>query len=68
MRASIATFRHARADAHALFGYLMREHGLRCRPVTEQGIEAIRVSTHIFNSPAECDRVVVAVRAAARVF
>jgi selenocysteine lyase/cysteine desulfurase len=68
MRASIATFRHSRAGAHAMFGYLMKEHGLRCRPVTEQGLEAIRVSTHIFNSPAECDRVVAAVRAASRVF
>jgi selenocysteine lyase/cysteine desulfurase len=68
MRASIVTFRHARAGAHLMFGYLMKEHGLRCRPVTEQGLEAIRVSTHIFNTPAECDRVVAAVRAASRVF
>jgi selenocysteine lyase/cysteine desulfurase len=68
MRASIATFRHSRAGAHAMFGYLMKEHGLRCRPVTEQGLEEIRVATHLFNSPAECDRVVAAVRAASRVF
>jgi len=66
MRASIVTFHHARAGAHAMFGYLVKEHGLRCRPVTEQGLEAIRVSTHIFNSHAECDRVVAAVRAASR--
>ncbi|HEY5550319.1 MAG TPA: aminotransferase class V-fold PLP-dependent enzyme [Opitutaceae bacterium] len=68
MCASIATFRHARAGAHAMFGYLMKEHGLRCRPVTEQGLEAVRVSTHIFNSPTECDRVIAAVRAASHAF
>ncbi|HUG11616.1 MAG TPA: aminotransferase class V-fold PLP-dependent enzyme [Opitutaceae bacterium] len=68
LRGSITTFRHERAGAHTLFGYLMKEHKLRCRPVTEQGLEAIRVSTHVFNSPAESDRVVAAVRAASRAF
>jgi selenocysteine lyase/cysteine desulfurase len=68
LRGSITTFRHARAGAHKLFGYLVKEHRLRCRPVTEQGLDAIRVSTHIFNSAAECDRVVAGVSDAARVF
>jgi selenocysteine lyase/cysteine desulfurase len=68
LRASITTFRHTRAGAHKLFDYLVKQHRLRCRPVTEQGLDAIRVSTHIFNSVAECDRVIAAVREAARVF
>jgi selenocysteine lyase/cysteine desulfurase len=37
---------------------------LRCRIVTERGIDAVRVSTHIFNSKADCDRVVEGVVAA----
>jgi selenocysteine lyase/cysteine desulfurase len=66
LRASITTFRHGRAGAEKLFGYLFNTHGLRCRPVTEQGLEAVRVSTHVFNSGADADRVIAAVRAAAR--
>jgi selenocysteine lyase/cysteine desulfurase len=49
-----------------LFGYLRKEHGLRCRPVTEQGLNAVRVSFHVFNSRAEAARVIAGVRAAAR--
>lgn len=36
--------------------------GMRCRIVTERGLDAVRVSTHLFNSEAECDRVVAATR------
>jgi selenocysteine lyase/cysteine desulfurase len=66
LRASIVTVRHARADAGKLFGYLAEKHRLRCRPVTEQGLNAVRVSFHVFNSRADADRVIAAVRAAAR--
>ena len=66
LRGSIVTVRHARAGADKLFGYLMKSHGLRCRPVTEQGLEAVRVSTHVFNSHAEAERVLRSLRAAAR--
>ena len=45
------------ADASTLFGYLVKEHHLRCRPVTEQKLNAVRISTHVFNSRAECERV-----------
>ena len=65
LRGSMVAFRHPRAGAQTLFAYLRTEHGLRCRPVTEERLEAVRVSTHIFNTPSECDRVVKAVRAAA---
>ena len=66
LRASITTIRHARADAHKFFGYLVEKHRLRCRPVTEQNLNAVRISTHVFNSRADCARIIAAVRAAAR--
>ncbi len=66
MRASITTIRHARADAHKLFGYLLQTHRLRCRPVTEQDLGAVRISTHVFNSAAENERIIAAVRASVR--
>ena len=37
---------------------------MRCRIVTERGLDAVGVSTHLFNSEAECDRVVEATRTA----
>ena len=66
LRASMVTISHPRASAGDFFTYLLKTHGLRCRPVTEQKLNAVRVSTHVFNSPAECERVVVGVRAAMR--
>ena len=42
---------------------MSREYQLRCRRVTEVGLNAVRVSTHIFNSEADCDRVAEAVAA-----
>lgn len=54
---SITTFRTDRVPYDALFRHLLEEHGLRCRVVTERGLDALRVSTHIFNSREECDRV-----------
>ena len=59
--ASMISFRSARVPHDRLFSRLMNEHAMRCRPVTEQGLNALRVSTHIFNSPAECDALVAAV-------
>jgi selenocysteine lyase/cysteine desulfurase len=65
LRASIVTIRHRRADAAKFFNYLLKQHRLRCRPVTEQRLEAVRVSLHVFNSRADCARVASAVRSAA---
>lgn len=58
LRASITTFAVEGATAAKIFGYLLNRHQLRCRPVTEDGLEAVRVSTHVFNTATECDRVV----------
>ena len=66
LRASLTTIRHTRADAGRFFEYLLTKHRLRCRPVTEQGLNAIRISTHVFNSATDCDRVIAAVRAAVK--
>jgi selenocysteine lyase/cysteine desulfurase len=62
----MTTISHHRADASKLFGYLLKKHRLRCRPVTEQGLQAVRISTHVFTSAADCERVITAVRAAAK--
>jgi len=62
-RRSIITFKSDRVGFDDLNNQLMREYRLRCRRVTERGLDAVRVSTHLFNSEADCDRVVEAVRA-----
>ena len=51
----MVTIRTPRIAHGALFGRLLGEHKMRCRPVTEQGLNAVRVSTHLFNSPADVD-------------
>ncbi|MSU23134.1 MAG: aminotransferase class V-fold PLP-dependent enzyme [Opitutus sp.] len=61
MCAAMITFRAAAVPFGALFDRLVREHQMRCRPVSEQGLNAVRVSTHFFNSPAECAALVAAV-------
>jgi selenocysteine lyase/cysteine desulfurase len=59
MRASMITFRTKAVPHDQLFGRLLRDHAIRARPVTEQGLNALRVSTHYFNSPRECEKLVV---------
>lgn len=66
MRGSITTIRHPRAESAPFFDFLYKQHGLRCRIVTEQGLRALRISTHVFTSHADCDRVVAGVKASLR--
>jgi selenocysteine lyase/cysteine desulfurase len=61
MSASIITFRLAAVPFDQLFSRLMKDHSIRARPVSEQKLNALRVSTHLFNSPAECEALVRAV-------
>lgn len=61
MSAAIITFRTPRIAYDKLFGRLLTEHQLRCRPVSEEKLNALRVSTHLCNSPAQCARLVEAV-------
>jgi selenocysteine lyase/cysteine desulfurase len=41
----------------------LSEHQLRCRPVSEQKLNAVRVSTHLCNGLDECDRLVAGLTA-----
>ena len=61
MRRSITTFSSSKIPFNDLTSQLMRDYQLRCRQVTEQELNAVRVSTHIFNSKRDCDRVIEAV-------
>lgn len=61
---SITTYRTDRVRYDELFHYLLSEHNLRARVVSEQGLDALRVSTHIFNSIDHCDRVIAGTRSA----
>jgi len=58
---AILTFRSPRLAYDRLFDRLFKEHKIRCRPVSEQRLNAVRVSTHLFNSPEECDTLVARV-------
>ena len=61
MRRSITTFSSSKIPFNVLTSQLMRKYQLRCRQVTEQKLNAVRVSTHIFNSKQDCDRVMESV-------
>jgi selenocysteine lyase/cysteine desulfurase len=63
LSAAITTLRTARLPYDQL-NRAYGEAGLRCRIVTEQGLDAVRVSTHLYNSEAEVERVVEATRTA----
>ena len=61
---SMTTYRSDTVPYDHLYRILLEKYRLRCRVVTEQGLDALRVSTHLFNSKADCDRVLEATRAA----
>ena len=66
LSAAMLTFRSSRLDYNTLFNRLLTKHDLRCRPVSEQGLDALRVSCHLFNSVVEVDRLVEAIDAETR--
>lgn len=61
---AMSTIQMEGADNNELYVYLVREQQLRCRIVDEQNLNALRISTHLFNSRADCDRVAEGIRAA----
>ena len=61
LAAAMVTFRAAAVPHDVLFQRLFKERRMRCRPVTEENLAALRVSTHIFNSTAEGDALVEAI-------
>ncbi|MEO7317427.1 MAG: aminotransferase class V-fold PLP-dependent enzyme [Chthoniobacteraceae bacterium] len=58
---AMTTFRSAKVPYDQMFSRLMKDHAMRCRPVSEQKLNALRVSTHLFNSPAEVAALLAAV-------
>jgi selenocysteine lyase/cysteine desulfurase len=63
LSAAMIAFRTPRLAYDKLFGRLLSEHQLRCRPVSEQKLNAVRVSTHLCNGLDECDRLVAGLTA-----
>ena len=63
LSAAMIAFRTPRIAYDKLFGRLLGEHRLRCRPVSEQKLNAVRVSLHLCNGLDECDRLVAAMTA-----
>lgn len=61
MRGSITTFKHNTIPYDKLNAHL-GANKLRCRIVTEEDINAVRVSTHVFTNEFEVDRVIEAAR------
>ena len=59
-RAGIVAFRlpEEGGDPWDWCNLLRREHGMRLRPVGEAGLNAVRASTHMFNTEAEVDQLV----------
>lgn len=58
LAASMTTYKVDQVPYHELFRFLLDEYQLRCRVVSERRLDALRVSTHIFNTREDCDRVV----------
>jgi selenocysteine lyase/cysteine desulfurase len=59
---SITTFKSDRVPYNVLFTQLLEKHNMRCRVVTEEGLDALRVSTHVFTAVEEVDRLIAATR------
>lgn len=62
LNGSMLTLRTAGLPYDELNRHLGSVHGLRCRVVTERGLNAVRVSLHVFNLLEDCERVASGVR------
>ncbi len=63
MRSAMVTFMH-KGRAHLDLQEHLNTFNLRTRSVTEGGLAALRISTHVYNSFAEVERVLEGVRTA----
>jgi selenocysteine lyase/cysteine desulfurase len=61
LRSAMITFQH-RSVSHLKLQEHLDTFKLRTRAVGEGGLAALRISTHIYNSPEEVDRVIEGVR------
>lgn len=62
MMGSITTFKSEKMTYDQINNKFGSEYKLRCRVVTEDNLNALRISTHIFNNFEECERIVEAAR------
>jgi selenocysteine lyase/cysteine desulfurase len=62
-RSALVTFRHEKVPFLDLQNHL-NMYKLRTRGVSEGGVNALRISTHLYNTPDEIDRTLEAVRTA----
>ena len=62
--ASITTFRHATASSAALFVALEKAHAIASLRHDRKGRDYLRFSPHFYNTEAELDRAVEALKAA----
>jgi len=60
-RAAMLTFRVEGMTGAKVFQKLFEAQRLRCRPVNEENLEAVRVSFHVFNTTEECERLLAGV-------
>ena len=60
---SILSFRRPSIPYDELYRTLRDEYGIVTRMVPENGVDCNRISTHIYNSPADVDRLVEAIAA-----
>lgn len=58
LSAAMTTFKTDSVPYDDLDKFLSEQYHMRLRIVTERGLDAIRVSTHLFNFREECDRVI----------
>jgi selenocysteine lyase/cysteine desulfurase len=57
---SILTFRIKDKAGAKLAGELVNRHNLRCRQVSERGLNAVRVSWHVYHTQADVERLAAA--------
>jgi len=62
MRNSILTFRVPGVDCIDIYRILSRNHNVRCRVVTEVGLNGVRSSWHVYHNEADVERFVSRVR------
>lgn len=60
-RAAMLTFRIEGLAGGKVYQKLLESQRLRCRPVSEEDLDAVRVSFHVFNTPEECERLIAGV-------
>lgn len=58
---SMLCLRTPRMPYGELFRGLRQNHNMRCRPVSERGLDAVRISCHVFNTADDVDRLIEAI-------